>query len=106
MKNSYEFKIKCVEAYMGLGTLEIPKGVNLTHFTNNIREWVRIYDQNDPNELKHNYQNKRWTVEERIKIVAMVMAGNSIITTAIKTMRSNISVYNVSCMRMGYLANG
>lgn len=84
MKYSYEFKIKCVEAYKGLGTLEIPKGVHPMIFKTQVRYWVRIYEQNGPAALKHKNQNKIWTAEDKLSIVAEVLAGNSLKSIAIK----------------------
>ncbi len=57
MKYSYEFKIKCVEAYKGRDILEIPEGISSRAFKKKVRSWVRLYDLHGPDVLKHKGQN-------------------------------------------------
>ena len=84
MKYSYEFKIQCVEAYKEFGTIPIPAGVNPKSFKDKVRIWVRLYETHGPEVLRHGAQNREWNAEKRMKIVAEVLAGNSIKNTAIQ----------------------
>ncbi len=84
MKYSYKFKIKCVEAYKTGRQIEVPKGIKSGDFKRNVRIWVRLYDLHGADVLKRKAQNTEWTAEKRMEIVAEVLAGNSIKSTAIK----------------------
>ena len=84
MKYSYEFKIKCVEAYKGRDILEIPKGISSRAFKKKVRSWVRLYDLHGPDVLKHKGQNTMRTPDEKMTIVVEALAGNPINTISIK----------------------
>ena len=60
MKYSYEFKIQCVEAYKGFGSVPIPRGVNPKDFKIKVRIWVRLYELHGAEALRHKAQNKEW----------------------------------------------
>ena len=77
MRYSYEFKIKCIELYRKGLWPETPKGVKEASFRNKIREWSRIEIACGTEALRHKYQNKVWTAEERYELVAQVIAGQS-----------------------------
>ena len=83
MKYSYEYKRTCVELYRKGKWPETPAGINEKRFRKTIREWVRIEDACGPEVLRHKEQNKEWTAEEKYELVANVMAGSSIQSTAI-----------------------
>ena len=83
MKYSYEYKRTCVDLYREGKWPETPAGINEKRFHKTIREWVRIEDACGPEVLRHKEQNKEWTAEEKYELVANVMAGSSIQSTAI-----------------------
>lgn len=84
MRYSYEFKLKCVELYKQGIWMETPEGISTSRFRDKINEWKRIEDSCGPEALKPKKQNKIWTAEERYELVAQVLAGNSIMSIAIK----------------------
>ena len=77
MRYSYEFKRKCVEMYRKGILPDIPDGITKKEFQRQIRRWTRIEDANGPTALKHKSQNKYWTPEEKLFLVAKVLAGES-----------------------------
>lgn len=78
MRYSYEFKRKCVEMYRNGEWPDTPDHVKNTHdFHSMIRRWARIEDGCGPELLKHPNHNKPWTTEEKLKLVSLVLAGNS-----------------------------
>ena len=83
MKYSWEFKLECVNKYKN-GEYIIVAGNTAFHrsFMNYVREWVAAYDDFGIEGLKHNPINKDWTPEKRFELVAKVLAGNSITSTA------------------------
>lgn len=84
MKYSYEFKVQCVEAYKGFGTISVPEGVNPNHFKKKVRIWVRLYELHGFEALRHKVQNRQWNAEQKMEIVAQVLAGSSVASTAIQ----------------------
>lgn len=77
MRYSYEFKLECVEVYRKGHWPEPPEGVSIDVFHHYILEWKRLLDNYGPEALKHNNQNKKWSAEEKLELVAKVLAGNS-----------------------------
>ena len=79
MKYSWEFKLECVNKYKNGEYITHP-GTPKQHdnFLNNVREWVKNYDDLGIDGLKHSPINKKWSPEERFELVARVLAGNSI----------------------------
>lgn len=86
MKYDWKFKLECVEEYMKGRWKRKPDYVSCSdeEFHNRIREWVRIHRIYGPDGLKHKTTNKKWTAEERYELVAQVLAGRSIKSTAIE----------------------
>ena len=82
MRYSYEFKRKCVELYYQGRYPDTPEGVNEQNFRIQIRHWVRIEKANGPDALRHNNHNKSWTPEAKLELVAKVITGESIKSTA------------------------
>ena len=78
MRYSYEFKRKCVEMYYQGNYPDTPEGISTKRFRSNIREWVRIEESCGPDALRHKAHNKNWTPEEKLELVAKVIAGASI----------------------------
>ena len=83
MRYSYEFKRKCVEMYYQGNYPDTPEGISTKRFRSNIREWVRIEEACGPDALRHKTHNKNWTPEEKLELVAQVIAGASIKSVAI-----------------------
>ena len=83
MRYSYEFKRKCIDLYRKGLWPETPKGVKETSFRSKIREWSRIETACGSEALRHRYQNKAWTAEERYELVAQVIAGQSCKSVAV-----------------------
>ncbi len=84
MRYSYEFKMKCIEMYRKGIIPDIPEGIKRKQFVNFIRKWDRILETQGPEALKHKPQNKYWSPEEKLELVSKVLAGNSILSTAIE----------------------
>ena len=83
MRYSYEFKRECIDLYRKGLWLETPKGVKEASFRSKIREWSRIETACGTEALRHRYQNKVWTAEERYELVAQVIAGQSCKSVAV-----------------------
>ncbi|MCR5458256.1 MAG: transposase [Clostridiales bacterium] len=84
MSYSYEYKLKCVEIYKEGRWPETPEGImNRENFRKMIRKWVRIEEANGPYALKHRNQKKKWSPDERLELVAKVIAGSSVKSVAI-----------------------
>jgi transposase-like protein len=77
MRYSYEFKRKCVELYYQGKYPDTPDGVSQKQFRDKIRHWVRIEESCGPDSLQHKHHNKVWTPEEKLDLVAKVLAGES-----------------------------
>ena len=84
MKYSWEFKLECVEKYLKGEWTETPEYVkSRTTFRHKITEWARRYKLYGADGLKHKPMNKEWTAEERFELVSQVLAGKSVLSTAI-----------------------
>ena len=83
MRYSYEFKRKCVEMYYQGNYPDTPEGISTEKFRRKIREWVRIEESCGPDALRHKAHNKNWTPEEKLELVAQVIAGASIKSVAV-----------------------
>ena len=78
--------MKCVEDYKQGKWTEKPEWVDtsIEIFHYRIRIWSRTYDQHGLDGLKHRQSSKEWTAEERFELVAKVLAGKSMKSTAIE----------------------
>ncbi len=47
-----------------------------------VRRWARMVETNGPDKLRHKNQNKKWSPEERLELVAKVIAGKSVMSVA------------------------
>ena len=77
MRYSYEFKRKCVELYRQGQYLPTPDGLSDRQFHATVRKWFRLEEANGPEVLKHKAFNKVWNPEEKLNLVAQVIAGKS-----------------------------
>ena len=59
-------------------------GVKPHTFRGKIRYWSKLVDFHGEEILKHKEQDKKWTAEEKFKLVSKVLAGNSYEKTALK----------------------
>ena len=57
---------------------DTPDGIKQADFHHQIRNWAKIEKACGPEALKHKNQNKVWTPEEKIELVAQIMVGKSI----------------------------
>ena len=83
MRYSYEYKKKCVEMYRQGKWPETPEGIKERNFHDTVQIWARIEESCGLEALRHQNQNKVWTAEEKYKLVAKVLAGESDRATAI-----------------------
>ena len=93
MRYSYEYKKECVELYRQGKWMETPEGVKQHMFRDKIRYWSKLVDSHGEKILKHKEQNKKWTAEERFKLVSKVLAGNSYKPVAIEAGISDGQLY-------------
>lgn len=77
MKYSYEYKLMCVDLYRQGKWADTPAGVKEKTFHDMIRIWARQEEACGPEALQHKNQNRVWTAEEKYKLVAKVLAGES-----------------------------
>lgn len=86
MKYSWEFKLECVEKYLKGEWAEKPESTTSTekNFHDKIVEWVRVYKKHGIDGLKHRLENKDWSAEERFELVSQVLAGKSVVSTAVE----------------------
>ena len=82
MRYTLEYKLKCIEMYNQGIWPETPKGIKKKNFQNLIRRWKRIEEHQGLSALHNKTKKKRWTPEERFKLVSKVIAGTSIQETA------------------------
>ena len=83
MKYTFEFKTNCVELYKQGKWPGTPEGITAGAFHKEIKDWVKVSDANGVQALKHKHHNKVWTSEEKYKLVAKVLAGNSFRSVAL-----------------------
>ena len=83
MRYSYEFKSKCVEMYRKGLYPETPEGLSDFRFHKTIRHWVRLEESQGPEALRHKKQNRIWTADEKLEMIAQVIAGKACAEVAI-----------------------
>ena len=59
---------------------ETPDGISKECFRSKVRQWKRIEDELGADALKPKHTQKVWTPEEKLELVAKVIAGASIIS--------------------------
>ena len=84
MKYSWEFKLECINKYKNGEYIVIPGKTSNQRiiFMNQLKKWVKNYDDLGIDGLKHSSTNKNWTAEKRFELVAKVLVGNSIRSVA------------------------
>lgn len=83
MRYSLEYKRKCIEMYYQGIWPDTPDGVKTKSFHDKIRLWVRIEEANGPQALNHKNFNKDWSAEEKLALVARVLAGETYNSVAV-----------------------
>ena len=73
--------------------METPQGVKPQTFRGKIRYWSKLVDFHGEEILKHKEQDKKWTAEERFKLISKVLAGNSYKSVAIEAGISDGQLY-------------
>lgn len=78
MKYTLEFKLECVEKYKKGIRIDLPPGVkHRATFSHYLMGWVKAYEDLGVEGLMHKSRNREWTPEERLALVAKVLAGSS-----------------------------
>ena len=95
MKYTLDFKLECINKYKN-GTNICFNGTpqKRKHFMNQVRFWVKVYDDLGIDGLKHSCENKVWTPEERFSLVAKVLAGNSMQSVSNEAHINNGQLYS------------
>lgn len=93
MRYSFEFKKMCVELFRQGKWAETPPGIKQGSFRQKIRLWFRIANACGPEALQHKNQNKIWTAEEKMELVAKVLEGASIKSVAVNAGISDSLLY-------------
>lgn len=83
MKYSYEFKKQCVQSYQEGRWEPTPEGISDESFHKYIRYWTSLEEAHGPEILKHG-NNISWTPDDKLEMVAKVIAGNSINSIAVE----------------------
>ena len=83
MRYSYEFKSKCVEMYRKGMYPDTPEGLSDFRFHKTVRHWVRLVEAQGPEVLQHKKKNRVWTADEKLELIAQVLAGNAYAEVAI-----------------------
>ena len=86
MKYALEFKLECIDKYKKGIHIDVPPNCKSSHrdFMNGVRNWAKTYDKLGMGGLKHSVCNRRWTAEERFKIVAQTLTGKPLIQAALE----------------------
>ncbi|MDD5885418.1 MAG: hypothetical protein PUC66_05195 [Erysipelotrichaceae bacterium] len=86
MKYTLEFKLECIDKYKKGIHIDVPPNCKSSHrdFMNGVRNWAKTYDKLGTDGLKHSVFNRRWTAEERFKIVAQTLTGKPLIQAALE----------------------
>ena len=82
MRYSYEFKKNAVELYRQGQWVKTPEGIKQKSFRDKIVQWYRREEAQGPEAYKHKNQNRNWTPEDKLELVAKVIAGCSIASVA------------------------
>ena len=79
MKYTLEFKLECIERHKQSLSYVYPPGIkSKSSFRSHVQDWVRLYDDLGIDGLKHSGTHREWTPQERLDLVARVLAGRSV----------------------------
>jgi len=79
MKYTLEFKLECIEKHKNGIRIDLPKGLrSRKSFMCHVRAWTKAYEDLGIEGLMRRNGNRDWTADERLALVAKVLAGRSI----------------------------
>lgn len=86
MKYTFEFKLECINKYKNGEYIETPSFTNARRhtFLNNVRRWVSLYERFGIDGIKRKFYDKKWTDEEKFKIVVQSLSGKPLIQVALE----------------------
>ena len=86
MKYTLEFKLECINKYKNGIRIDVPPNCKSSHhdFMHRVLNWNKIYDNLGLDGLKHNSINRRWTAEERFKLVVQTLVGKPLLQVALE----------------------
>lgn len=82
MKYDWKFKLDCVLKYKEGKRDFVPPGVSRGSFFAHVRAWAKAFGDLGVSGLKHSPRKKEWTAEQRLCLVAKVLAGDSVTNVA------------------------
>ncbi len=83
MRYSLEFKLQAIELYNQGKWPPTPSGVKLKTFHNTVAEWKKIFDNYGKEALAPKSSKKKWTPEEKLKLIEQVQSGEPIRVVAL-----------------------
>ena len=83
MRYSYEYKMNCIELYRQGQWPDTPEGIKEHNFRIMVRRWSQTEKANGADALRCTHRNKEWTPEEKLELIAQVIAGNAIQSVSI-----------------------
>ena len=95
MKYTFEFKLECINKYKNGEFIETPSFTNASRhtFLNNVRNWASLYERFGIDGIKRKLYEKKWTKEEKFKIVAQSLSGMPLIQVALENGISQGQLY-------------
>ena len=84
MKYDEKFKLRAINLYQKYGKYDYPDGVTKSAYRRYVKLWIRCFNDQGLDGLKHPVQNKAWTPDEKFKILSEVIAGYSFGEVALK----------------------
>lgn len=84
MQYTYKYKMKCVELYQNGVWPVTPDGVNEHGFRVMVREWTHKVEIHGPEILRHKTLSKKWSADEKFRLVSKTLAGQSMRGVAVE----------------------
>src|SRR5574344_976673 len=85
MRYSFEFKLKAVELHRQGILVEVPEGIKRKSFGDMVHLWDNIMKVQGPEGLKGKSKNISYSVEDKIKLIKMVLSGQTLESVALKS---------------------
>lgn len=85
MRYSFEFKLKAVELLRQGILVEVPEGIKRKSFGDMVHLWDNIMKVQGPEGLKGKSKNISYSVEDKIKLIKMVLSGQTLESVALKS---------------------
>lgn len=83
MRYTFSFKKKCLEIYRKGIWPKTPEGISEANFHNTILLWNRQEKTHGEDSLRHKKHLRKWTADEKMKLVTEVLEGKSYLSVAI-----------------------